>query len=84
MDWTSLAVQIPILVIFIWYIDRRDKAAETRNDAQVEAIKENTKVLSQLLMNFCSHDTFVREVTIPLMRSNNNRTRREDAKESAG
>ena len=64
MDWTTLAVQIPVVAAFIWFadkmqksfteaLDRRDALYEMRNKALVEAITANTAQLIETTKLIC-------------------------------
>ena len=76
MDWTTLLVNAPIVGAFIWFANIQTKAYlttlsaqeeryATRNAALVTAIQENTKVLSELLVQMCEHDARTIEMLRP-------------------
>ena len=71
--WASLAVQIPIVVAFIWYsrdmqnqfnnsLCKRDEMYEKRNEAMVNALQANTAQLTELTRIITQHDAHAGKV----------------------
>lgn len=65
--WLQLAIQIPIVVAFIWYsrdmqkqfsesLNKRDSLYEARNNAIVNALNANTHQLTELTRIIIAHD----------------------------
>jgi hypothetical protein len=65
--WASLAIQIPLVVAFIWYsrdmqkqftatLEKRDQMYEQRNNAIVAALTANTAQLTELTRIITAHD----------------------------
>lgn len=77
MDWIALAVQVPLVGVFIWFslenqkrfleaLDRRDEAYEKRNLAIVEALEKVSVQIAQLTTQTCTdHASLLEAVRVP-------------------